>query len=324
MSYITAVGELLVDFLNIDGNLNFSGTAGGAPCNVLAQAIKLGNKCTYITKLGNDYFGEYLKTYISDLGIDTSYFSTTENAHTTLAFVNLDKHGNRNFTFYRKPGSDMMLEKKDIPIDVISKSKVFHYGGVILSKEPSRDTIFYTLENIKNNNVIKAYDPNLRFNLWNSDDEIRDISLKGIEYADILKISDEELLFLTKTENIKDGLNLIKENYNVKIILITLGKYGCIYSYKNELEHICTYAVKAVDTTASGDSFFGSFLHKLLSFNLDIDDISVENVKNSVEFGNASGALTATKKGAINSLPNIEEIESCIKSIPKFETKYNI
>lgn len=319
MPHITAIGELLIDFLNMDQNLSFSGTAGGAPCNVMAQAARLGNDCTYITKLGNDYFGDYLKNYISNIGIDTSYFSTTDDAHTTLAFVNLDDDGNRSFTFYRKPGADMMLEKNDIPIDLISNSDIFHYGGVILSKQPSRDAVFYALDSIKNSKVIKAYDPNLRFNLWDNNDEIRDISLKGIEYADILKISDEEILFLTNTKSIKDGLKIIKEKYNVKIILITLGKYGCIYSYKDTLKHICTYAVQAIDTTASGDSFFGAFLHKLLSFGVNIDEISIDSIESCVEFGNASGALTATKKGAINSLPSIEDIENCVKTIPKFE-----
>lgn len=316
---IISIGELLIDMFPSNVQLSFAGIPGGAPCNLVAQAAKLGRKTAVISMVGNDYFGRYLKDYVANLNIDPQFISFTDDASTTLAFVNLDENGDRSFSFYRKPGADMLLSTKNIPIKEIKSSRIFSYGGVALSEDPLRSNLLSLLRTLSNNpKLVTAYDPNLREPLWREGrDTMRSVSLEAISYADILKISDEELLFLTQEHDLSSGINKLTNNYkNIKICAITCGAKGCFLWHGKNLIHLPTYDTSIVDTTGAGDSFFGAFLHKLLSYSDFPWELDAETLFNCVRYANAAGALTASGKGAIASMPDNSEIEFCMASTP--------
>ncbi len=315
---IIAFGECLIDMLNQGDPLAFQGSAGGAPCNVLAQASKLGQKCALISMVGQDYFGDWLRAYIGSIGVDTQYIKTTNQAHTTIAFVTLDQSGNRNFSFYRKPGADMLLCPEDIPLSAIKNARIFVYGGVSLTKDPARSTLFNTLNMLDGQKVVKVYDPNLRFPLWEGDlESAKKISLIGMEYADIIKLSDEELAFLTECQSERDAARMVFDQTPARLLLVTKGAAGCTYYTHSHIDHLDTYHTKVQDTTACGDSFLGAFLHRILALNATAESISIEQISDCIDYANAAGAMTASRKGAISSLPDDAEIRECQKIIPR-------
>ncbi|WRS26905.1 carbohydrate kinase [Oscillospiraceae bacterium MB08-C2-2] len=319
---LISTGEILIDFLDQSAGAKdtvaFLGAPGGAPCNALAQAAKLGRHCAFLGKVGEDMFGTFLKDFVAGLGIDTRYLLTTDEANTTLAFVKLDEGGDRSFSFYRKPGADTLLSKEDIDPAFITDCGIFLYGSVSMSMEPERSAVFYMLELLQQQSCLRAYDPNLRFNLWSSREDARHFALKGMEHADILKLSEEEILFLSGKATIEEGIAHLMAKYPIKMVLATLGKYGCELFWSGKHQRFYTYDTKTVDTTAAGDSFFGAFLSCLKGYNRStLGELTFEQLSDMVDFANAAGALTTSKKGAITSMPGEEEIRSCMVSVPK-------
>ncbi len=315
---IIAFGECLVDLLNQGGPLSFQGSAGGAPCNVLAQAAKLGRKCALISMVGQDYFGDWLRAYLGELGIDTQYILATRQAQTTLAFVTLDTGGNRRFSFYRKPGADMLLRPEDVPLEAVERARMFVYGGVSLTKDPARSTLFDTLRSLRGKSVLKIYDPNLRFPLWEGDlDAARKISAQGMEFADVIKLSEEELTFLTESACEQEAAQAVFARSPARLLLVTKGAHGCTYYTHAYTGHLNTYDTQVKDTTAAGDSFLGAFLHRLLGLSGTSGGLSAQQLEACVDYANAAGALTASQKGAIASLPNDRMIRDCQRNIPK-------
>ncbi len=315
---IIAFGECLIDLLNEGGELCFRGSAGGAPCNVLAQAAKLGRKCALVSMVGNDYFGDWLCAYIAGLGIDTQYIHRTDQARTTLSFVTLDREQNRHFSFYRNPGADMLLRPSDVPLEAIRSARVFVYGGVSLTKNPARSTLFDTLEKLRGSSVLKAYDPNLRFPLWEGDlKAAREISFQGMEYADIIKLSGEELLFLTGCSAIRDGARRVLSRTPARLVLVTKGALGCEYYTRSGSGGLNTYDTIIRDTTAAGDSFLGAFLHRLLEVDGDPETLGSHHLEDCIDYANAAGATTASCKGAIASLPDDRAIRECQRTVPR-------
>ncbi len=314
---VFAFGECLIDMLNTNPGLSFQGAPGGAPCNVLAQMTLLGHSCALISAVGQDAFGAFLLNYLKERGICTDHIHVTKQAQTTLAFVMLDENHNRHFSFYRNPGADMFIEKQHIPIESIRQANVFVYGGVSMTEDPARSTLFDTLDQIKDSDVLKAFDPNLRFALWKDPKTARDVTVRGMAYADIVKLSDEELLFLTACSSEADAVSLLFSRYPIKLLLVTKGPCGCTYYTRHRSKHLNTYNTCVQDTTASGDSFFGSFLHRLLLFGKDVLQLSDTELDECVDYANAAGAMTATRKGAITALPDDHEIIHCQRCVPK-------
>ncbi|MBQ2792256.1 MAG: hypothetical protein IJE98_04000 [Oscillospiraceae bacterium] len=195
-----SVGEILVDLVD-EGGMKFSGTVGGAPCNALAQAAKMGSKTAFVGMVGNDAFGRACARQLDELGIDRQYLYVTNEADTTLAFVSLDEKGERDFSFYRRPGADSLLTVKNIPFDAIAQSRVYLFGGVALSKDPTMAAVFYSLFKMSGEKVIKAFDPNLRPALWESLEDAKALGRKAMGLCDVMKLSEEEAVFFSGLEN---------------------------------------------------------------------------------------------------------------------------
>jgi sugar/nucleoside kinase (ribokinase family) len=246
---------------------------------------------------------------LSKQGIHTDGLLQTAEANTTLAFVHLDDSGDRTFSFYRNPGADMLLTTEEVNIDILKRAAVFHFGSVSMSREPARTATLNTAEKAKRMGKLVSYDPNLRPPLWESLDEAKNVLLQGLQYADILKISEEELMFLTDTDDLVNGTLRLYDKYKTSVILVTLGANGCFYRKSDQTDHCPGFQVNAIDTTGAGDAFFGGFLYKLITCDKQIVELTDKDLHEMIAFANAMGALTTTRKGAIPALPAFEQIE---------------
>lgn len=318
---VVALGEILIDFtphaVSENGNPLFERNPGGAPANVLAALSKLGAKTAFIGAVGNDQFGRYLKDCLSNNNIDASGLVMTDTANTTLAFVHLTDEGDRSFSFYRNPGADTMLKPTDISEKIIKEAGIFHFGSLSLSDEPARSATLKALQIARDNSLLISYDPNLRLPLWKSAVDAKREIKRGLEYADILKISEEELLFITGERDLEKGSQILSE-MGIGLVFITLGPKGTFFRHGKNTGRLNTYDVKVVDTTGAGDAFLAGILYYLRG--KDRGDIALINrteIKRMADFANALGALTTTKKGAIPALPSLGEIYDCINHTPK-------
>ncbi|WP_223589383.1 PfkB family carbohydrate kinase [Neobacillus bataviensis] len=317
---VTALGEVLIDFTpsghSQKGHVLFETNPGGAPANVLVALSRLNMKTAFIGKVGRDQFGHMLKGVLEEQKINTSNLLFSETVNTTLAFVHLDEKGDRSFSFYRNPGADIMLEKAEIHEDSIKQSRIFHFGSLSLTNEPAATATFTALEYAKKHKVTISYDPNLRIPLWRSLDEAKRQILKGFEYADIVKISEEELEFLTGYRDVLKGTEVLQKQFGTAIIFVTLGPEGCFYRSQTAYGSKEGYQVNVVDTTGAGDAFVGGVLYQILEMNKSLDCLTAADFEKIVTFGNATGALTTEGKGGIPSIPTKDQVEEFLKRIP--------
>lgn len=313
---VVSLGELLIDFTvngkSEQGNQLFEANPGGAPCNVLAILNKLGKKTAFIGKVGNDQFGRLLKDTLESVSIGTENLVMDEEVNTTLAFVHTMPDGDRNFSFYRNPGADMMLAADEIKEEVIRDSKIFHYGSLSMTHEGIRKTTKKAIAAAQENGCLLSFDPNLRPPLWKSLEEAKEQILYGMKQCDIMKISDDEICFVTGKPEIQDGIQYIRENFpNIRLLLVTLGKEGSIVCFQDIQAEAAGFPQKnTVDTTGAGDTFCGSVLNYVVEHGLE--DLTQEQLKEMLVFANAAAALVTTKKGAIRSMPEKEEILNLI------------
>ena len=312
---VTALGELLIDFTengqSKQGNPLFEANPGGAPCNVLAMLSKLGNKTAFIGKVGNDFFGEQLKNAIIEVGIDASCLRMDEQVHTTLAMVHTASDGDRDFSFYRNPGADMMLTEDEIPQDVIKSSKIFHFGTLSMTHEGVRLATKKAINTAKEAGVLISFDPNLRPPLWNSLDEAKEQVLYGLEYCDILKISDNEIQWLTEKNDYSEGVEWINKRYNIPLILVSMGKDGSRAYYNGRMVEVASFIQKnTIETTGAGDTFYGCVLHYIC--NHGILNLTDDNLTEMLRFANAAASIITTRKGALRVMPDREEVEKLI------------
>jgi fructokinase len=313
---VSALGEILIDFTpqgNNDDSLSFTANPGGAPGNVMVALSRLGKQTAFIGSVGRDRFGEMLTETLASNGVRTAGIVYSE-IPTTLAFVHIGEGGERTFSFYRNPGADMMLSKEDIKTDLIVNAKIFHVGSISMTHEPVREATLSALILAKEHGVTISFDPNLRPALWQSLDDARENILKIIPYADIVKLSEDELEFLTGESDIPTAVEKITALYNIPLLFITLGSKGS-YCYANgKLEYVPGYTVYAIDTTGCGDAFFAGVLYKLLELDRIGQKLSKEEMLQILEFGNAMGAFVATEKGAIPAMPTKEMLEGFLKT----------
>lgn len=314
---VTALGELLIDFTengtSAQGNPILEVNPGGAPCNVLAMLQKLGKKTAFIGKVGDDMFGRQLTEAVSSVGVDTRALLVDKEVHTTLAFVHTYPDGDRDFSFYRNPGADMMLTKEDVDEGLIRSSRIFHFGTLSSTHEGVRDATRYAINVAKEAGDLISFDPNLRPPLWSSlDDAKREIEY-GLGKCDILKISDNEVEFLFGTKDYDLGAKLLKEKYNIPLILITLGPDGSRAYYKDMRVEVAPFLQdNTIETTGAGDTFCASSLNYVLEHGLD--HLTEENLKELLTFANAAASLITTKKGALKVMPEKEEVLAFIAS----------
>lgn len=312
---VIAMGELLIDFTmngkNERGNPMFEACPGGAPCNVLAMLNKLGRKTSFLGKVGRDSFGEQLKNTLKHAGIDTSHLYEDENVHTTLAFVHTLPDGDREFSFYRNPGADMMLTEEEISEEYIRQAKVFHFGTFSMTHEGVRKATKKAVELAKKNGLLITFDPNLRPPLWETMEEAKEQMKYGFSKCDVLKISDNEVQFISGKEDYDEGIKLLQKEYKIPLIFLTLGKDGSRAYYKGMRIEEKGYNVQVADTTGAGDTFCGNIIHYVLQYGLET--LTEENIREILAFANSAAALVTTKKGAICSMPEQEEIVSLMK-----------
>lgn len=314
---VTALGELLIDFtengFSGQGNPLLEANPGGAPCNVLAMLQKLGKKTAFIGKVGDDMFGQQLTDAVTSVGIDTRALMVDKEVHTTLAFVHTYPGGDRDFSFYRNPGADMMLTKDEVDTDLIRSSRIFHFGTLSSTHEQVREATRYAIDVAKEAGCIVTFDPNLRPPLWASlDDAKREIEY-GLGKCDVLKISDNEVEFLFGTTDYDLGAKLLKEKYNIPLILITMGPDGSRAYYKDMRVEVAPFLQEnTIETTGAGDTFCASSLNYVLEHGLD--DLTEENLKELLTFANAAASLITTKKGALKVMPEKEEVLAFIAS----------
>ncbi|MEE1085886.1 MAG: carbohydrate kinase [Schaedlerella sp.] len=312
---VIALGELLIDFAvsgkSEQGNQYFEACPGGAPCNVLAMLNKLGKTTAFIGKVGRDQFGRLLKSTIEEIGIDTKGLLMDEEVNTTLAFVHTFSNGDRDFSFYRKPGADMMLKEEDIDYNLIRQAKIFHLGTLSMTDEPVRSATKKALDAAKKSGCLISFDPNLRPPLWKTLDLAKEMMEYGFGYCDILKISDNEIQFVSGKEDYDEGIEYLQNKYNIPLILLTLGKDGSRAYYKGMRVEQSGFKVKTIETTGAGDTFCGSALSGILDYGLE--NLTEEALKDILKFSNAAAAVVTTKKGAIRSMPDPEEVKELMK-----------
>lgn len=312
---VTALGELLIDFTlngtSSQGNPLFEANPGGAPCNVLAILQKLGRKTAFIGKVGNDQFGRQLRATIEEAGIDSHYLLTDKEIPTTLAFVHNMPDGDREFSFYRKPGADMMLEESEITNEMTEQTKIFHFGTLSMTHETVRKATIKALELARKNGAVISLDPNLREPLWDTLDHAKEQMLQAISCCDVLKISDNEIHFLTGEEDYDKGIAKLREMYDVKLICLTMGKEGSRAYYKDlRVEVPGFYQEHVVDTTGAGDTFCGCVLNYICEHGLE--NLSAQQMEEMLTFANAAASLITTKRGAIRSMPEKAQIEELV------------
>ncbi|MFZ5966850.1 MAG: carbohydrate kinase family protein [Bacillota bacterium] len=316
---VVALGELLIDFTpsgySDNGNLLFERNPGGAPANVLAALAKLDRKTAFIGKAGNDQFGNFLLDVLKEAQIDTSGMVLSDEANTTLAFVHLKENGDRSFSFYRKPGADMLLREEEVDIQLIRNAKLFHFGSLSMTDEPAKTATLRAVEWAKEQGKLISYDPNLRPPLWDDMNHAKETMLHVMEYVDILKISEDELAFLADTEDIEKGSLLLHEWYEIPLILVTLGENGSFYRRGTDHGRVNGFEVNAVDTTGAGDAFLAGVINKVLEANKNIQEFSCDELKELLISGNALGALAAIKKGGIPAMPSKAEINEMIAQV---------
>ena len=313
---VTALGELLIDFtsngMTLQNNPLFEANPGGAPCNVLAMLQKLGKKTAFIGKVGNDIFGKMLREKVQATGIDISGLVTDEKVNTTLAFVQTLEDGDREFSFYRNPGADMMLTEAEVDEEKIRNARIFHFGTLSMTAKGVEEATIKAIRVAKESGCILSFDPNLRPPLWSGEEKAKEKIAYGLSVCDILKISDNEIEFMTGTTDIDAGIAKIREDYNIPLIFATLGKDGSKAYYKD----MCVYAEgfvnpNTIETTGAGDTFCANALNYVLEHGMD--DLTEDNLKELLTYANAAASPITTKKGALCVMPTKDEIEEYLK-----------
>ncbi|THU66224.1 hypothetical protein C4D60_Mb05t11890 [Musa balbisiana] len=316
-SLIVCFGEMLIDFVPTVSGLSlaeapaFKKAPGGAPANVAVGIARLGGSSAFIGKVGDDEFGYMLANILKENNVNNQGMRFDPGARTALAFVTLRSDGEREFMFYRNPSADMLLEVAELDLDIITKAKIFHYGSISLITEPCKSAHIAAAKAAKEAGVLLSYDPNLRLPLWPSAESARDGILSIWDTADIIKISEEEISFLTKGEDPYDDAVVRKLFHpNLKLLLVTEGPNGCRYYSKDFSGRVSGLKVEQVDTTGAGDAFVAGILSQLAS---DVSLLQDEQwLRETLKFANACGALTVMERGAIPALPTREAVLSAL------------
>lgn len=313
---VVALGELLIDFTengtSMQGNPVLEANPGGAPCNVLAMLNRLGHQTGFIGKVGHDMFGEQLENALKEVGISTEGLVKDEKIHTTLAFVHTLEGGDRDFSFYRNPGADMMLTESELNINMLENCSIFHFGSLSMTDEVCREATKRAIKTAKEKGAIISFDPNLREPLWESLDAAKEQIDYGMSQCDILKISDNEIQWFTKEKDYDKGVAYLQSKYPIRLILVSMGKEGsraymngkCVQAAPFLQEH-------TIETTGAGDTFCACVLHYVLK--KGFQEYSEEELKEMLIFANAAASLITTKKGALRVMPKESEIDKLVR-----------
>ena len=329
---VTALGELLIDFtengVSGQGNPLFEANPGGAPCNLLAMLQKAGDRTAFIGKVGDDMFGNMLKERAGATGIDLSGLVMDPEINTTLAFVHTLEGGDREFSFYRKPGADMMLSAEDVLAhkDLIKDARIFHFGTLSMTHDIVEQASRKAIGIAKEAGCILSFDPNLRPPLWDSERKAKEKIAYGLSVCHVLKISDNEIEFMTGKTDLTEGIHDLIRAYQIPLIFATFGKDGSKAYYlppEKRTGHAAPedYITAAADgfanpatieTTGAGDTFGACALHYVLKYGLDGFD--QKKLLELLIFANAAASIVTTRKGALSVMPEVEEVYSFLAS----------
>lgn len=321
MGNLFSIGEILIDFIPhqketaLKDVVSFTRVPGGAPANVAAAVAKFGGTASLITKLGEDAFGDFLLEQLIEAGVRTDKIIRTKEANTGLAFVSLRENGERDFSFYRNPSADLLLEDSEVNADWFQQGDFLHFCSVDLVESPMKGAHVKAIQAAKMHGGIISFDPNVRLPLWDDPEECRKTILEFIPMAHIVKISDDELEFITGIEDESKAIASLFTG-DVKAVVLTKGVKGADLYVQNQKYSSAGYSVKVEDTTGAGDAFTGGFLYQLLNWDTRQDNLEAivsEHQQELLTFANASGALVTTGKGAISSLPTKEQVLQLIK-----------
>ena len=307
---IVALGEVLIDFtyygISENGNALFEQNPGGAPANVLALAAGFGLKTAFIGKVGADMHGDFLRKVLGNKGIDISGLVTAEDVFTTLAFVKL-YGGERSFSFARKPGADIMLTAGEVDFKIIKNTKIFHFGSLSLTDEPSKTALLAAIDAAKKAGAVISYDPNYRAPLWTGEAEAIEQMRSVVKFADIVKISDEETVLLAGETDPQKAVQILLAQ-GVQCAVVTLGADGALVANHEGLVHKKSPVCDVVDTTGAGDIFWGSFLYRLVQSGKVPAEHSLAELADYTEFANTAAGLCVGKRGAMPSMPELNEV----------------
>lgn len=307
----------MIDFtengISGQGNPVYEANPGGAPCNVLAMLNKAGRKTAFIGKVGRDIFGNRLKAVLDEVGIDTSNLIMAEDVRTTLAFVETLPGGDRDFSFYRNPGADMMLKEEELQEDILRDTEIFHFGTLSMTHEEVRRATKKAISIAKESGALISFDPNLRPPLWSSLDDAREQAAYGFSQCDILKISDNEIQWFTGEDDFDAGIRKLKEEYHIPLIMLSMGRDGSRAYYKDLQVTVAPFLQETtIETTGAGDTFGACCLHHVLKYGLD--NLNEEKLKEMLTFANASASIITTRKGALRVMPEMDEVNAFIRS----------
>jgi len=312
---VVTCGELLIDFVATEVGVTlaqasqFQKAPGGAPANVAVGIARLGHRVGFMGQVGDDEFGHFLADTLSRNAVDIGGLRFSPQARTALAFVSLLAHGERDFMFYRHPSADMLWRSEDIDPAYTANTRIFHYGSISLIHEPSCSATLTALAYAKRNGALLSYDPNLRLSLWPSPDAARTGMLTGWQHAEVIKVSEEELYFLSDESSLERAVSSLWHQH-LQLLVVTQGKGGCTYFTSEARGHVPGFAVPTKDTTGAGDAFVAGMLSGLLTADLTLEKSVIEK---ALTLGNAVGALSTTQIGAISSLPSLEAVQSFLQ-----------
>ncbi|GAB5493686.1 MAG: carbohydrate kinase [Phototrophicaceae bacterium] len=317
---VVCMGELLIDFVALGSGVTvgeasgFQKAPGGAPANVAVAIKRLGLESAFLTQLGDDPFGHYLAGVLADEAIDVSGIKFSKDARTMLAFVSLREDGERSFMFYRHPSADMLMTPDDIDKTVIDNADLFHFGSITMISSPAKEATLFAAQYAQEQGKLIAYDPNLRLALWDDEASARAGMRLGLDYANIVKISDEEAsLVLEEGEAVTD---LFDKFAQIDLIMLTRGSGGCtVYLRDGSSYDHAGYKVTSVDTTGAGDSFMAGIIVGVLEQLDGTRDFSKIDFETVLTLANASGAMATMGRGAIPSLPTRAEVDAFLESV---------
>lgn len=318
MKDLVTIGEILID-LTYSGRDKgvpvYTANPGGAPANVAVAAARLGADAAFIGKVGRDYYGDFLRAALTENGVDISGMLVDNDAPTTLAVVSVSETGERSFSFYRRNCADTLLSSEEISTELLGNTRFLHFGSVSLTDDPARTATLFAAQKAKELGAVVTYDPNYRANLWNSEEEAVERMKSVLGFVDILKISDEELPLLTGTDDPVEGTRQLSDTYGISLILLTLGPDGAFYRRGEETGKAEGFKVKVADTNGAGDTFFGSFLSRMIALGIyRPEQLTSEQLYESVRTANLAASLTTSRHGAIPAMPDLKELEDKLKA----------
>lgn len=317
---IVTIGEVLIDLtetgLDERGIRTLAANPGGAPANVAVAASRLGVQTAFIGCIGKDAFGDGLRATLEKDHVDTTGLIAHDTIPTTLAVVTVNEDGERSFTFYRRPGADICLERKAIPDELLENTPILHFGSVSLTDDPARTATLEAAKDAKEAGAIVTYDPNYRPALWLSEDDAIRWMREPLDMVDVLKISDEETALLSGSEAPEDAAKVLADK-GIRLVLVTLGPNGVYYRYTSNSDDVLTgtvpgFSVKVADTNGAGDTFFGAFLSKLCKRENGLDGFTTEELEQDLTFANRAASLTTSRPGAIPAMPTLNEVEAAL------------